>query len=99
LNIDIKGQDTDEYQRLIVALIQVGWTYVRTSALVIETDDLTRIWQGMDFVARQSPFFGELSALTLNVQASENFGGVPYAATPFRSNALDEVLARPRNPA
>ena len=32
-NFDVKSQNTDDYQRLMVPLMRSKWTYVRTSAL------------------------------------------------------------------
>lgn len=54
INLDYTGQNTNEYQRLVAALIQLGWIYVETSALIIETDNLSLVWQGVELVAKQT---------------------------------------------
>jgi hypothetical protein len=95
LNLDYTAQQSNEYQKLIAALRQAGWTYVETSALVVETDDLAVIWRGIELVAKQSASAGTLSALTLHVQGSNNFGGVPYNGAANHPNALQDIQQKP----
>ena len=90
LNLDYTGT-SNEYQYLVSALIQAGWTYVETSALILETDDRADIWRGMSLVMKQDSSIPDLSALTLHIQASEDFSGIPYPFADAHPNALDNV--------
>jgi hypothetical protein len=95
LNIDFTGQVPNQYQRLVSALIQAGWLYVETSAYVIETDDITNVWRGIELVAKQSSDAGQLSALTFHVQSASSFAvGLPYPAQVNHPNALAQVQAK-----
>lgn len=95
INLDYTGSVTNEYQRLISALVQAGWAYVETSALVIETHDLAAIWQGVEIVAKQSARAGTLSAFTLHIQGGPDFAGRPYPAEQNFPTAREDVLALP----
>jgi hypothetical protein len=94
LNLDYTQQQTNNYQKLVAALLQAGWIYVETSAVAIETDDLAKIWRGVELVAKQSASAGTLSALTLHIQGSENFGGISYNGAANHPNALTEIAAK-----
>jgi len=95
INLDFTKQDTGAYQALIRALIQAGWVYVETSALVVETDDIGKVWRGVELVAKGSQNAGELSAFTFHIQSSKDFAGVPYKGAATRANALTDILQRP----
>ena len=95
LNIDFTNQQNNEYQKLVHALVQAGWSYVETSALIIESTELGRIWRGIELVAKQCSDAGDLSALTFHIQGSNNFSGVPYAGARNFPHAEDEILAKP----
>lgn len=95
LTIDFTDQNTNNYQKLVTALIQSDWKYMETSALYIETDDLSKIWAAFALVPRQAKDAGTLSALSLNIQGSENFTGVAYAASNNHPNAKHDIMAKP----
>jgi len=96
INIDFNDGESNEFERLKNALIQADWLWVRTSAYIIETQDLAKIWRGIDLVARQATDIGQLSAVTFNVQAAEDFtiSQVPKNAV-FHAQALSNVLKKP----
>jgi hypothetical protein len=96
INIDFDINDNNEYERLKNALIQAGWFWVRTSAYIIETQDLAKVWRGIDLVARQATDIGQLSAVTFNVQGAEDFttSQVPNTA-PNHVQAQANVLQKP----
>lgn len=97
LNLDYTGTKSNEYQYLVSALIQAGWRYVETSALILDTTDLTQIWRGMSLVMKQdSSIPSDLSALTFHFQASEDFSsGIPYSYANQHPNALESVESKP----
>lgn len=96
LTLDYTGGVTNEYQYLVSALIQSGWTYVETSSLVLETDDRNEIWHGMQLVMKQDPHLAPLSALTLHVIASEDLdNGIPYPYSDAHPGALNNVKGKP----
>ena len=95
LNLDFTKQKSYQYQKLIAALIDTGWKYVETSALIIEHDDLAPIWQGIELVAKQSSSAGLLSALTFHIQGAQRFGGKAYAAAKNHRKAVTQILAKP----
>ena len=92
INLDFTGMDVAEYQKLISALIQAGWSYTETSALVISTDDLSKVWMGAEVVAKQAAAAGTLSAFTMHVQLAE--GAKPYAQEKNYPKALEEILKK-----
>lgn len=91
INLDFTGQNNAEYQKLISALTQLGWKYLETSALTIEGkhDD---VLQALEVLAKQCGAAGTLSALTLHIQGSKDFGGKPYGA--MYPHALAEIRAK-----
>lgn len=92
INLDFTGMNRPEYQKLISALIQAGWSYTETSALIISTDELVKIWTAAEVVAKQSAAAGTLSALTLHVQRVD--GAKPYKQAANYPKALAEILAK-----
>lgn len=87
------GTDPNAYAQLLNALAQAGWSYAETSAMYIESDDMTPIRLGMELLARAASVPGTISALDLQVQLI----GVerePPAAENHR-RALSRVLSRP----
>lgn len=92
INLDFTGMNQPEYQKLISALIQAGWSYTETSALVISTEDLGKIWTGAEVAAKQSAAAGTLSALTLHVQRVG--GDKPYKQAANYPKALAGILAK-----
>ena len=95
INLDFGDKDTNEYQKLIAALMATDWKYVETSALWIETDNLGKIWRGAELIARQCGYAGELTALTLHIQGTEFPDGKDYSAANNHKNAVNDILARP----
>lgn len=96
LVIDCTGGVTNEYQYLISALIQSGWTYIETSSLVLETENRNDIWHGLQLVMRQDASLSPLSALTLHVVGSEDIeNGVPYPYSDAHPGALANVRGKP----
>jgi hypothetical protein len=92
LNLDYAGATTNEYQYLISALIQDGWTYVETSALTLDTEDRNDIWRGISLVMKQDASLPGMSALTLHIQGSDNFDrGIDYPYAEKHPNALDST--------
>src|SRR5437867_174758 len=95
LTIDFTNQNPAEYQRLIAALLQNGWLYLETSALAIETDDLAAIWAAFALIPRQANDAGSLSALTIQIQGSEDFKtGKGYAAAKNFNSATPEIMQK-----
>ncbi|PYM12301.1 MAG: hypothetical protein DME18_11765 [Verrucomicrobia bacterium] len=94
INVDFTDPNGTEYQKLVTALIQAGWVYIETSALQIE-GELKCVLQVLEIVARQCQDAGVLSALTIHVQGSSDFKGVPYPGARNHPHALKSVLAMP----
>ena len=95
LNIDFTGMNGNEAERLKNALIQSGWSWVETSAYIVESNNINVVWRGIDLVARQSSFIGQLSALTFHIQSSDNFAGGTPGTAAFHTQAINNILARP----
>ena len=92
LALDYTGKITNEYQFLISALIQSGWTYFETSNLVLETEDRNEIWRGLQLVMKQDQYLSPMSALTLHVVGSEDLeNGVAYPYSKTHPSAFDKV--------
>lgn len=89
INLDFTGQYSNGYQKLISALIQLGWTYTETSALVLEDATFSTAMRSLDVVARGATGAGTLSAVTIQLQlisAAKN-----YVATKNHPNALSDI--------
>ncbi|HET6764833.1 MAG TPA: hypothetical protein VFH27_14205 [Longimicrobiaceae bacterium] len=93
LNVDYTGQSSNEYQYLISALIQAGWTYVETSSLILDTPHRNEIWRGISLITKQDSSIPQnLSALTLHIQGSNDFdSGIDYPYSDTHPNALANV--------
>jgi hypothetical protein len=93
INIDHTDASTNEQQRLAAALSAAGWKKVETSTYAIDTDnDLSRIWLGVELVAKQSADIGALSALTIHIQGSPDFAAGLALTTTFKpDNALTAI--------
>jgi hypothetical protein len=94
--LDYTGS-SNEYQYLISALKQLGWTYVETSSLTITTPNRNDIWAGVALVMKQDASIpGPLSALTLHVIGSDDIqNGIPYPYSDTHPAALDAVRNKP----
>ena len=96
LTLDYSAGCTNEYQYLISALIQSGWTYVETSSLVLETENRAEIWQGIQLVMKQDSSLSPLSAVTLHIVGSNDIEqGIAYPYAETHPNALDNVRNKP----
>jgi hypothetical protein len=95
IRLDFNDKNTNEYQKLITALIETGWEYVETSAVAVETHDLGAILRAMVLCARQIPDSGTLTGLSFDIQGSEDFGGSAYAAAANHPNAIADINAKP----
>jgi len=94
LNIDFTHQKTVQYQKLVAALMQSGWVYLETTAFLLE-GELPQVLQTFELIAKQCQSCGELSALTLQIQGSNDFRGRRYRAKRFHPHALQEIKAKP----
>ena len=96
LTLDYSGT-SNEYQYLVSALIQLGWTYIETSSLTITTPDRNDIWAGVALVMKQDGSIpGTLSALTLHVIGGNDLEkGAPYPYSTTHPAALDNVRNKP----
>lgn len=94
VRLDFGEKDNNEYQKLITAFIQLGWRYIETSAVMVETGDLGTVLKGLDLLARQIPFAGTPTGILVDVQGSENFNGKSYAAAANHKNALADITAK-----
>jgi hypothetical protein len=96
LSIDKTGVQTNEYQYLVSAMIQSGWTYAETSLLTRESTSINDIWHGLQLVMRQSQVMDPLSHISLDVSSSEDFAkGIPYPYSDKHPNALQNVESKP----
>jgi hypothetical protein len=94
LNYDFTGTtDTNDATRLKLALVEAGWLHVETSAFTIETNEISKVWLGIELVAKQASSIGELSALTYHIQASEDFSqSLPATGTTLNAaHALADI--------
>jgi hypothetical protein len=95
LTLDYTGAITNEYQYLISALIQSGWTYLETSNLVLETENRNDIWRGLQLVMKQDADLAPLSAFTLHIVGSDDIDtGAPYPYAVAHPGALENVNAK-----
>lgn len=85
-------EENNAYEALKCALVQLEWTWTETSAFVIETCDLNKVWRGAGLVARQGNCPGVLSALTLVLQ-----GGGPKVPSSMANHksALTDIGGKP----
>ena len=95
VRVDFDNQQSNDYQKLIAAFKQVGWSYVQTSSLAIETEDLNRVLIALELLGKQVRSAGTLTALSIDVQGSKNFSGIPYAALKNHPNALSDIRGKP----
>lgn len=95
VRLDFDGQNSNEYQKLVAAFLQLGWSYVQTSSVAVETLDIDIVLRGMELLAKQLPAAGTLTGLLFDVQGSENFDGIPYVAAGNHPNALADIRSRP----
>lgn len=93
LNLDYSKTEPNSYQKLLTALIQLGWEYRETSALTLDTSDLNTIWVSLEVIAKQSEAAGTLSAMTMQVQLLGP--SKPYKAAKKHTKALAQIQARP----
>jgi len=92
----IEGADRNECQKLIAAFKEAGWNYAETTALAVEAEELRVVLRGLDILARQIPFAGDVSGLLFDVQRSDDFAvDHPYKAADNHPNALRDVRRRP----
>jgi len=92
---ELKKARTQAYNRLTVALSQIGWRHLETSAFVIEDKPLAAIWMGIELVARQSGDAGPLSALNFQIQGSAFWAGRRESQEKFFPNAVEDILEIP----
>ena len=90
INIDFTDPNKNEYQRLVAALMQIGWKYLETSAFSFE-GDLPNVLVAMELVSKQCQTAGTLSALTFHIQGSTNLSGKPYPKAKSFRHALSEI--------
>lgn len=90
VNFDFTNPNQNEYQRLIAALLQIGWKYVETSALVFD-GDLPNVLLAMELISKQCESSGTLSALTFHIQGSTSFDGRPYPQSKSYPDALKHI--------
>jgi len=95
LNIDFTGIVKNEYQKLVAALLATGWRYLETTAFILETEQLARAFVAFELIAKQCAAAGTLSALTIHIQGSEDFGGVAYPAADNHPNAVANIRGKP----
>lgn len=94
VNFDFTDPKQNEYQRLITALMQIGWNYLETSALAFE-GDLPNVLAAMELISKQCQASGILSALTFHVQGSTNLDGKPYPQSKSYRSALSDIRRKP----
>jgi Tfp pilus assembly protein PilO len=95
IRLDFDHQNPNDYQKLIAALLDIGWKYVQTSSLSVETDDLLVVLRAFELLARQIPSAGSLTGLLLDVQGSANFSGIQYTAASNHPNAVAQIRGKP----
>lgn len=60
-----------------------------------ESDDLAKVFRGMELVAKQAGSLGDLSFCNFHVEAISNPEGLPYTAAISQPNALKEISLKP----
>lgn len=91
VRIDFDDLQSNEYQKLIAAFIQIGWQYVQTSSVAIETTDLVPVLRAFELLAKQIPSAGTLTGLSFDIQGGRDFTGIPYPAAGNHPNALVQI--------
>ena len=79
INIDFTKHKSNQYSKLVVALIDNGWLWVETSALIMDTTDLAKIWRGVELVAKQC----------------EKAGQLPLSLSTFRAATISRASSTP----
>lgn len=85
INFDIEGGGAgpiaNARTQLYAALRHLGWEKAHTTALVIETDAINNVWKGIvSFIKAQAGMGTSLSAVTFNVQRTDDAGNPPDAS-------------------
>jgi hypothetical protein len=95
INLDFTGQNSNHMTKLRVALIDCGWVRVETSAFVIESDDLSPIWKGVELVGKQALSIGQLSAFQFHIQlwdpAAVQYNQNMKSSHPNAINDIDQL--------
>ena len=94
VNIDFTNQKENEYQRLLSALIQLGWNYLETSALSYE-GGLPNVLVAMELISKQCQAAGILSALTFHIQGSTDLNGKEYPQAKSYHYAINDIRKKP----
>lgn len=94
VNIDFSYAKQNEYQRLLAAMMQMGWKYLETSALSFE-GDLPNILVAMELINKHCQSIGTLSALTFHIQGSTNLNGKEYPQSKSFKYALTQLREKP----
>jgi hypothetical protein len=95
INFDIEGSGAgpaaNPRTQLYAALRHLGWEKAQTTALVIETNDINSIWKGIVcFIKAQGGMGTALSAVTFNVQRTDEPGNPPDASV----GSYDTVMGK-----
>jgi len=93
LTLDYTKPTPNEYNRLLNALAQSGWTYAETSAMYIEATDTEGIRLALELLARAVDTPGTLSAMTVQVQLVGERSETPAAK--FHRQAKNNLLKLP----
>lgn len=81
------------YNRLVVALSQIGWSHLETSAFALrDVQKLQNVWTAIELVMRQSHELAPISALSFHIQGSGFWPGVQESQEKFFPNAKDDIL-------
>lgn len=96
LSIDKTGTQTNEYQYLIAALIQSGWTLIETSVLTKRSSNVNDIWHGLKLIMKQSACMDPISHLSLDLISGNDLdAGIPYPYSDAHPAALNNVDSKP----
>jgi hypothetical protein len=95
INLDYTGAEPNAFGKLRVALIDLGWVRVETSAYVIDSGDLHPIWKGIELVAKQSASIGDLSTLTYHIQLWDPAETQHGTLKKYHPNAVADIEQKP----
>lgn len=94
VTIDYTRQDTNQYAKLVAALLQTGWRKIETTAFIFQ-GDLPTVLYSFELIAKQVQDAGVLSALNITVQGTIDFNGIKFVAAKNHPYAVKEIRRKP----
>lgn len=95
INVDFNEANSNEQNKLSVALIHAGWHRVETSSFKIEGVTVADVLRGIELVSKQAASIGTLSALTFHVQLTSLTAPGTPKTTLSPVNSFNDIKTKP----